>query len=220
MVNLEKDGMLIATVLISAYSLYSQPIGSALTAIGLAAIIFAVTKSLSGALVILVAALFFKNYSNIFGAKVQPFVPQVVATAAPVEAFQVRDPASVQARIESVKGDGPLAPKVQVITGVLESASILDNTPLKGMDELSSEGVPGASIPASAKARVLIYPPSEATMAPPKESIFMGLKDNPYLQTGQDRLAEEVSLAQKGTDLYADDSASLSGVATGAGPAF
>lgn len=218
--NLEKDGMLIATVLISAYSLYSQPIGSALTAIGLAAIIFAVTKSLSGALVILVAALFFKNYSNIFGAKPQPFVPYEVATAASVEAFQVKDPVSVQARIESVKREGPLAPKVQVITGVLESPSILDNTPLKGMDELSSEGVPGASIPASAKARALIYPPSEATVPAPKESIFMGLKDNPYLQTGQDRLAEEVSLAQKGTDLYADDSASLSGVATGAGPAF
>jgi len=43
---------------------------------------------------------------------------------------------------------------------------------------------------------------------------------NPYLQTGQDRLAEEVSLAQKGTELYAQDSASLDGVASGAGPAF
>lgn len=218
MVNLEKDGMLAATVLVSAYSLYSQPLGSALTAIGLAAIIFAVTKSLSGALVILVAALFFKNYSSIFGASPQPFTPKV--TMAPVESFQVKNPESVQARIESVKKDLPLAPKVEVITGVLESPSILDNTPLKGMDELASEGVPGASIPASAKARVLIYPPSEATIPAPKESIFMGLKDNPYLQTGQDRLAEEVSMAEKGTDLYADDSASLGGVATGAGPAF
>lgn len=218
MLNLEKDGMLVATVLISAYSLYSQPVGSALTAIGLAAIIYAVTKSLSGALVILVAALFFKNYNNIFGVSPKPFAPKIMM--APVEPFQVKDPVSVQARIESVKTERPLAPKVEVVTGVLESASILDNTPLKGIDELAAEGVPKASIPASAKARALIYPPSETSMPAPKASIFMGMKDNPYLQTGQDRLAEEVSLAQKGTDLYADDSASLGGVATGAGPAF
>jgi hypothetical protein len=46
------------------------------------------------------------------------------------------------------------------------------------------------------------------------------LLSNPYLQTGQDRMAEEVAHAEKGTDIYAQDSSSLEGVATGAGPAF
>jgi len=223
MVNLEKDGMLAATVLVSAYSLYSQPIGSALTAIGLAAVIFAVTKSLSGALVILVAALFFKNYSSIFGASPQPFTPAI--TMKNVEQFKNKDAETVQARVETIHTGQPLAPKVEVITGVLESPSILSNAPLKAAEEkhvgaYDNEGAPTTGIPASAKARVLIYPPSESTVPAPKESIFMGLKDNPYLQTGQDRLAEEVSLAEKGTDLYADDSASLGGVGGGAGPAF
>jgi hypothetical protein len=224
MVNLERDGMLAATVLISAYSLYSQPIGSALTAIGLAAIIFAVTKSLSGALVILIAALMFKNYSSIFGANPQPFTPTI--TMEQVEQFQNKNAGTVQARVESIKTGLPLAPKVEVITGILESPSVLNNAPLKGVEERqlgaydTPEGAPTTGIPASAKARVLIYPPPESEVPAPKGSIFMALKDNPYLQTGQDRLAEEVSLAEKGTDLYADDSASLSGVAAGAGPAF
>ena len=88
------------------------------------------------------------------------------------------------------------------------------------MQELANEGVPGASIPASAKARVLIYPPAEESIPAPSESIALMPKDNPYLQTGQDRLAQEVAMAQKGTELYAQDSASLDGVAAGAGPAF
>jgi hypothetical protein len=88
------------------------------------------------------------------------------------------------------------------------------------MQELANEGVPGASIPASAKVRVLIYPPSEDSIPAPKETAFLEPKNNPYLQTGQDRLAEEVAHAQRGTDLYAQDSGSLDGVAGGAGPAF
>jgi hypothetical protein len=133
-----------------------------------------------------------------------------------LEGFQSKDPVSVHTRLEAVKLS---APKVENITGVLESPSILDNTPLQAMDSLASEGVPGASIPASAKARVLIYPPSEHSM-PRKESMQNELVSNPYLQTGQDRMAEEVARAEKGTDIYAQDSSSIEGVAAGAGPAF
>jgi hypothetical protein len=197
--------------LVTAYAFYSQNLGVSLTAIGLATIVFAVTKSLVAALTVLALAVFMKDLNRMFFPKREPMG---------VEAFQARDPVSIQGRLEQVKNTEPLAPKVQAITGVLESADILDNTPLQGMQELANEGVPGASIPASAKARVLIYPPSEDTIPAPQESLFLTPKDNPYLQTGQDRLAEEVAHAQKGTDLYAQDSASLDGVAAGAGPAF
>jgi len=206
-----KTALLAAMALVTAYAFYSQNLGVSLTAIGLATIVFAVTKSLVAALTVLALAVFMKDLNRMFFPKREPMG---------VEAFQARDPVSIQGRLEQVKNTEPLAPKVQAITGVLESADILDNTPLQGMQELANEGVPGASIPASAKARVLIYPPSEDTIPAPQESLFLTPKDNPYLQTGQDRLAEEVAHAQKGTDLYAQDSASLDGVAAGAGPAF
>jgi hypothetical protein len=201
-------GLLVAT---TAYSLYAKSLSTTLTAVGLAAVVFALSKSFIAALVVLVLAVFMKDINKLIMPKKEPMG---------VEAFQARDPVTVQERLEEVKTAAPLAPKVQAITGVLESASILDNTPLQGMQELANEGVPGASIPASAKARVLIYPPSEDSIPAPSESVALTPKDNPYLQTGQDRLAQEVAMAQKGTELYAQDSASLDGVAGGAGPAF
>jgi hypothetical protein len=198
-------------VLTTAYSLYAKNLATTLTAVGLAAIVYAVSKSFVAALVVILLAVFIKDINRLIMPKPEPMG---------VEAFQARDPVTVQHRLEQVKIAAPLAPKIQNITGVLESASILDNTPLQGMQELANEGVPGASIPASAKARVLIYPPSEATVPVPSESVASVPMDNPYLQTGQDRLAEEVAMALKGTDLYAPDSGSLDGVAAGAGPAF
>jgi len=201
-------GLLVAT---TAYSLYAKSLGTTLTAVGLAAVVFALSKSFLAALVVLVLAVFMKDINKLIMPKPEPMG---------VEGFQARDAVTVQHRLEEVKNTAPLAPKVQVITGVLESADILDNTPLQGMQELANEGVPGASIPASAKARVLIYPPPEDSIPAPSESIALTPKDNPYLQTGQDRLAQEVAMAQKGTELYAQDSASLDGVAAGAGPAF
>jgi hypothetical protein len=201
-------GLIVAT---TAYSLYAKSLSTTLTAVGLAAVVFALSKSFIAALVVLVLAVFMKDINKLIMPKKEPMG---------VEAFQARDPVTVQERLEEIKTTAPLAPKVQAITGVLESPSILDNTPLQGMQELANEGVPGASIPASAKARVLIYPPSEDSIPAPSESVALTPKDNPYLQTGQDRLAQEVAMAQKGTELYAQDSASLDGVAGGAGPAF
>jgi hypothetical protein len=206
------------------YTLYVTPLGVALMTIGFAAILFALTKSKLVFLAVLLLA---------------PFVaPLMRRTVEPVgmEGFQARDPINVQTRLEAVKTSAPLHPKqelpadynilnssakhVDVVTGVLESPDILDNTPLMEIEQIGKDGLPGVTIPASAKARVLIYPPAEDSVPAPRESIKHDPMSNPYLQTGQDRLAEEVSLAQKGTELYAQDSASLDGVASGAGPAF
>lgn len=206
--------MPIAIVLAAAYSLYTVPLNMALMGIGAGAILYAVTKSKYIFLGVLLIVIVMKNFTR---AVTVAAAPATLTGSVPVEGFQARDPVNVHTRIETVKGKAPLAPKVENITGVLESAHILDNTPLKAMP---TDGLPGASIPASAKARVLIYPPSEETMPAPKESVRLDPKTNPYLHTGQDRLAEEASLAEKGTDLYAEDSATLEGVAGGAGLAF
>jgi len=235
-IGIEKGGMStidklmpIAIVLAVAYSLYTVPLNTALMGIGAGAILYAVTKSKYIFLGVLLIMIVMKNFTRVVTAAVATATPTVTATPTltttvtttvptfPAEGFQARDPVNVHTRIENVKGKAPLNPKVENITGVLESPHILDNTPLQGMP---GEGLPGSSIPASARARVLIYPPSEETMPAPKESVRLDPKTNPYLHTGQDRLAEEVSLAQKGTDLYAQDSATLDGVAGGAGPAF
>ena len=213
--------MPIAIVLAVAYSLYAVPLNTALMGIGAGAILYAVTKSKYIFLGVLLIMIVMKNFTRVVtAATATPTVTATVTTTVPTfpaEGFQARDPVNVHTRIENVKGKAPLNPKVENITGVLESPHILDNTPLQGMP---GDGLPGSSIPASARARVLIYPPSEETMPAPKESVRLDPKTNPYLQTGQDRLAEEVSMAQKGTDLYAQDSATLDGVAGGAGPAF
>jgi len=218
----------VAIVLLAAYNLYVQKLGSALISIGLGAVVFAITKSKIAFAVVLLLGAF---QTQIFGSRYVSYDKFKEMQ----EGFQARDPVNVHTRIESVKTGEPLAHKnvlppdydilnssaknLNTITGVLESPSILNNTPLMAMDTLAHEGVPGASIPSSAKARVLIYPPAEETVAVGSREA-MNPKDNPYLHTGQDRLAEEVAHAQKGTDLYAGDSASLDGVAAGAGPAF
>jgi hypothetical protein len=213
---LEKNFALGLMTLISAYSLYAKSLSTTLTAVGLAAVVYALSKSSAAALVLLILAVFIKDINRVISPRREPMGVETVS----MEGFQAKDPITVQKRLEDVKVGAPLQPKVQVITGVLESASILDNTPLQGVQELANEGVPGASIPASAKARVLIYPPPEDSIPAPSESMALTPKDNPYLQTGQDRLAQEVAMAQKGTELYAQDSASYAGVGSGAGPAF
>ena len=207
---MQRTALLVAIALVIAYSFCSQSLGVTLTAIGVGAITYALSKSLVASLVVLALVVLMKDANRVMGAN-------RMMAARPVESFQAQDPVTVHERIEQVK---VTQPKVQVITGVLESASILDSSPLQGVQELANEGVPGSSIPASAKARVLIYPPAENTIPAPSESMYLTPKENPYLQTGQDRLAEEVAHAQKGTELYAEDSASLNGVAGGAGPAF
>jgi hypothetical protein len=221
----------LAIVLLAAYNLYVNKLGPALMVIGFGAVVFALSKSMILFAVILLVGAFQKQLTGLFRGRYVSYEQFKEIQ----EDFQVRDPVSIHTRIESVKTGEPLAnknelppdynilnssaKKLNTVTGVLESASILDNSPLMGMEELGKEGVPGASIPSSAKARVLIYPPAEETV-PAIQREAMNPKDNPYLQTGQDRLAEEVAQAQRGTDLYAPDSASFEGVGAGAGPAF
>jgi hypothetical protein len=138
------------------------------------------------------------------------------------EGFQVKDPLSIHTRIETVRNEGPLKPKVANVTGVLESASILDNAPLMGMQELANEALPGSSIPASAKARVLIYPPTEGFASPANASVEIPVKQNPVLQEGSDYEGEQVALLPKGTDMPGPDvaSAEVAGAASGAAPPF
>jgi hypothetical protein len=89
------------------------------------------------------------------------------------------------------------------------------------MQELTSDALPGASIPASAKARVLIYPPAESFVPAPNGSEERTVREVPYLQNGPDHAGVQTSLFDKGTDLPIEEVASNhGGMQSGAGPAF
>ncbi len=139
--------------------------------------------------------------------------------AASAEGFQARDAVSIHERIAAAK---QVQGKVQNITGVLESPSILDNVPLKPMQELTYDATPGASIPASAKARVIINPPAEGFVPAPKASEERLLKRNPYLQNGEDDQGVEAALISKGTDMTEPEipSNELPATMAGEAPAF
>lgn len=144
--------------------------------------------------------------------------PRASAGRAP-ESFQEKNAETITARLEANRVG---VPKVQVVTGVLESPSILDNVPLNPAQELTSDAQPGASIPASAKARVLIYPPAEGFVPAPKESRERPPMENPYLQNGEDVEGVGAALIVKGTDIPSPDviASEGRGVLRGAAAAF
>ncbi len=190
---LEKNLVPALLAITGLYILYTKPFVTALTTFGLGAVLYTFTKSSAIVLVLFLVSLTMRNLNALF----EPAGPVGVA-----EAFQPKDPLSIHARIAKEKDQAPLQPKVGIanITGVLESPSILDNVPLKPMQELTSDATPGASIPASAKARVLIYPPEEGFVPAPQKSEERRVREVPYLQNGPDDEGVETAMAEKGTD--------------------
>jgi hypothetical protein len=204
--------------LLAAFTGFTQPFGVFLTLLGAAAIVFAMTNSYLYVAGVFAIGLVAKMCQA-------PRFVGVPATGypagAPIEPFQVKDAASVQERLEGVHTKAPLQPKVAAVTGVLESPSILDNVPLQPMQELASEALPGASIPASAKARVLIYPPAEGFVPAPNGSQERGPKENPYLHNGPDQEGVDTSLFEKGTDMTVEQpAANLAAAQAGSAVAF
>jgi hypothetical protein len=207
----KKEILQALVVVVGAYILYSKPLGTALVALGLGAILFAFTKAEEAVLFVFALALLTKSANKVF--------VQSPLRSGQEEGFQAHNATTVQARLENVKVPAPLAPKVQQITGVLESADILDNTPLQAMDH--KDGSPGASIPASAKARVLIYPVAEGFIPAPSGSIESPPMANPVLQNGEDYMGVETAMAREGALLPREEvgASEMAGVASGAGMA-
>ena len=191
--TLDKNTLTGAILIVGLYILVTQPLTTTFATAGISVILFAVLRSEGVVLGFMLASLFIRDLNKLFVPR--PFEP------VGVEAFQVRDAPSVHTRIESIKQDAPLAPKVQEITGVLESPNILDNSPLLAMDVLAKEGVPGASIPASSNARVRITTPVEGFSNSPNESVDRPPMENPPLQNGPDTDAVDASLAENGASM-------------------
>ena len=193
--SLDKNTLTAGIVLVGVYIFAVQSLYTALATVGLSIILFVVTHSEGIVLAFMLATLFVKQFNMLFRG------PEPVG----IEAFQTKTAPSIQARLEGVRTTVPLAPKVQNITGVLESPNILDNMPLQAMDTLTKEGVPCTSIPASAKARVLIYPKTEGFVPARNGGEENSMRAAPYLQDGMDSEAEVGALAHDLSDLPPPD---------------
>jgi hypothetical protein len=190
--------------LVALYIFVAQPLSTAFATVGISILLYAITKTEGIVLGFMLASLFIRDLNRLF-------IPRA-SDPVGVEAFQVRDGQSVHARIATVDTKKPLSPKVENITGVLESPDILDNTPLMAMD--GSHGVPGASIPASARGMAHIKPVAEGFENAPLGSVEVNPMANPVLQNGVDNEAVDTSLFDKGTDMQADVSSDMDGVTT------
>ena len=170
---LDKNMLSAGILLVGLYIFVVQRLTTALATVGLSVALYAITHSEGIVLGFMLTTLFIKEFNNLFKA------PEPVG----IEGFQARNAQSVHTRLEEVK---VVAPKVAAITGVLESPSILNNLPLQAMDTLTKEGVPCTSIPASAKARVLIYPKTEGFVPARNDSVENTMREAPYLHGGMD----------------------------------
>jgi hypothetical protein len=194
------------TVILGLYLLFTYSLGATLVTFGVAAIILGFTHSVEAVLVVLSA----------------PIVIQVAnelmkPPANPMEGFQARDAPSIHQRIETVRM--PAQPKVASPAGVLESANILDSAPLKDMNVLASEALPGSSIPASAKARVAIYTPEESTVPSTGVREYMPFA-NPVLQNGPDTAGVANALVPTGAAPGPSSPADVIGITGGSENAY
>lgn len=194
---LDKNTLTGGILIVALYIVVAQPFATTLATVGISVLLFAVTKSEAIVLAFMLASLFIRHINRLF----------IPSAPVGIEGFQARDPESVHARIEAIANKPqatvntiPGSPHmIDNITGVLESPHILDNTPLMAMD--GADGVPGASIPASSKARALIHPVAEGFQNAPNMSVDGNPIANPVLQYGEDEEAVNTAMLDEGTDI-------------------
>jgi len=132
------------------------------------------------------------------------------------EGFQPKDPVSVHQRIADNKKAGPLQPKMDDITGVLESPKILDSLQIANLNKAESGG-PSRTQPASLSGIPPIRTPREDEIV---RNTFEGLapRGNPFLQNGADDGSVNTALSSRGADLKMHESAGdLAGTTVGHG---
>lgn len=131
------------------------------------------------------------------------------------EGFQAKDPITIHQRI--VKEKQPTPKKVDTVTGILESPAILGSMHISQVRS-GEEGFTNSTQPApNAISSPSIPTPAEASIPQPTTT-DAGVRMNPALIGGDDPLAVETAMVQKGSALYA--SAAADGASTdSSGPA-
>jgi hypothetical protein len=121
------------------------------------------------------------------------------------EGFQPKDPVTIHQRIVNEKAKGPLNPKVEDVTGVLESAKILDSLQIANLNKAESGGS-SSTLPASLNGLPPIRTPREEEII---KNTFndLGPRGNPYLQNGTDDSSVNTALSSRGADLKIEQGA-------------
>jgi len=132
------------------------------------------------------------------------------------ESFQPKDPVSIHQRIVMNKRGEPLEPKLENVTGVLESPEILDSLHLTDLSP-SEMGGSHKTVPVGVMRAEPIRTPAEATL-PPIDTPDHAPMPNPYLQNGHDSNGVQTALIGKGTAMFSGHpSAEVPAVNNGAG---
>jgi hypothetical protein len=121
------------------------------------------------------------------------------------EGFQPKDPVTIHQRIVDEKAAGPLNPKVEDVTGVLESAKILDSLQIANLNKAESGGS-SSTLPASLNGLPPIRTPREEEII---KDTFRDLapRGNPFLQNGTDDTSVNTALSSRGADLKIEQGA-------------
>jgi hypothetical protein len=121
------------------------------------------------------------------------------------EGFQPKDPVNVHQRIATEKLSGPLQPKMDDITGVLESVKILDSLQIANLNKAETGG-PSRTQPASLNGIPPIRTPREEEIV---RNTFKDLapRGNPFLQNGADDSSVNTALSSRGADLKMEQGA-------------
>jgi hypothetical protein len=213
--NVKPVPLLVIAVLI--YVIYTEPVNHVLITVGISLAGWIFFNSCYFPIGVLTVFYLLKLYNMALDKDTPVFKNKMKGS---INSGYPKDALSVSQRVENIKGKAPLAPKIASPTGVLESPDILSSAPLLPMDTLAAEGLPGATIPASAKARVIINPPPEDSM-PRDNNPNRALMENPYLQNGPDSEGVGTALVKAGTDLSADNGGdAIPSLLTGSGSAF
>jgi hypothetical protein len=160
------------------------------------------------------------DFATVFGALLLMVILRVLgdilkpAVGGRKEGFQAKDPITIHQRIvkEQVKPK-----KVDAITGILESANILETQPLGSLHP-SEEGFTNSTQPAPNAMLPPIPTPAESSMPQPTTTDAGGVKMNPALITGADPAAVDAAMTTKGSNLAAPVAANMGSV-DGSGPA-
>jgi hypothetical protein len=191
--------------------LYTHPLSVGFILLGAALAVYGVTGEAQYAMAVLGLALAYRVITDMRKGRQMDML---------AEGFQAKNPLAVAGRIEAVRGEAPLQPKVVNPVGVLDSPDVLNNYPLQHPQELAAEGAPGVSTPAPAGRRILINPPAETTM-PAIGTLDSNPIENPYLQSGPDVEGLQMAMVPNGTAMPAArmGSSDLPGTTAGPSPA-
>jgi hypothetical protein len=214
-------------VVLAAFAVYIYmyfSINAMLATVVIAAGASAYTKSPRVAVGVCIAAVVFQLGSTFLQSNTAIMVPgngvslsnDPVSLPESIESFQPKDPISIHQRITLNKRSEPLEPKLENVTGVLESPEILDSLHLTDLSP-SEMGGSHKTLPVGVMSAEPIRTPAEATL-PPIDTIDSAPKSNPYLQNGPDSKGVMTALINKGTAMFSGNpSAEVPSVRSGMG---